>query len=457
MENEILNISYQNKLEDSNKDFELSHIIGLNSKIMYPVQCHPKMNDTIMYSVGGKVIAEDLSDKNNQVFFRHGNREISCFKISNTGNFLAVGFSRGENNFDKKLPVSIILWDYRSKNIIYELTGLFKSIKLIDFSNDDKFISALSQEYSLYIWDVETGFLCYSKLNEFKIDLIYWTDILPGIHSSGRPEYTITISSANGLSYLHLYFELKSMQYNSKENKFILPSSGLVRIFTSALYDPNINSLYLGTSGGEICVFSMDNLIFKMSFNAVNNGVVSIVFSFSENCLFVAGGDGRIKKLFRESINTNNIKHSVVQEIQFNSKISSLCLAPDSKETICTLINGYIYRVLTSDLSYTLHSVSHTNNVNDVCFIRKTRTNSQKNSSNIAGLSNINEKCFTIDDLGNLFLWDLNEFNVKGKFKNDAAGKSLAWGDDGKPIKYYFIFRYPVCRIFKWKSKKFNT
>jgi hypothetical protein len=36
---------------------------------MYPVQCHPKMNETILYSVGGKVISEDLSDKNNQVFF----------------------------------------------------------------------------------------------------------------------------------------------------------------------------------------------------------------------------------------------------------------------------------------------------------------------------------------------------------------------------------------------------
>jgi hypothetical protein len=455
MENETNYITNQNKLDDSIKDFELSHIIGLNSRIMYPVQCHPKMNETILYSVGGKVIAEDLSDKNNQVFFRHGNRKISCFKISHTGKFLAVGFSRGENNFDKKLPVSIIMWDYQNKNIIYELTGLFKSIQLIDFSIDDKFISALSQENSFYIWDVETGFLCYSKLNEFKIDLIYWTAILPGVHSSGRPEYTITISSSNGLSYLQLYFELKSMQYNSKQSKFILPSTGLVRIFTSALYDPTINSLYLGTSGGEICVFSMDNLIFKMSFNAVNNGVVSIVYSSLENCLFIAGGDGKIKKLFRESINTNNLKHSVIQEIQFNSKISSLCLGPDSKEMICTLINGYIYRVLTNDLSNTLHSISHTSNVNDVCFINKTRIKSENNSGMIVGISNINDKCFSVDDLGNLFLWDLNEYNVKGRFKNDSAGKSLAWGDDGK-LKIFFIFRYSLCRIFKWDGKKSN-
>jgi WD40 repeat protein len=127
------------------------------------------------------------------------------------------------------------MWDYQNKNIIYELTGLFKSIKHIDFSIDDKFIFTLSQENSFYIWDLETGFLCYSKLNEFKIDLIYWTEILTGIHSYGRPEYTITICSSNGLSYLQLYFELKSMQCNSKQSKFFLPSCGLVNIHNSPL------------------------------------------------------------------------------------------------------------------------------------------------------------------------------------------------------------------------------
>jgi WD40 repeat protein len=439
MENELLHITNQNKTDDANKDFELSHIIGLNSKIREPVQCHPTMNETILYSVGGKVIAEDSCDKNNQVFFRHGNREISSFKISNTGRFLAVGFSRGENNFDKKLPVSIILWDYLKKEIIYELTGLYKAINLIEFSQDDKFISALSQENSFYIWDLETGFKCYSKLHEYKIDLIYWTAMTPGIHSSGRPEYTITITSANGLSYLQLFFELKSMQYNSKHSKFTLPSTGLVRNFTSAFYDPSVNALYLGTSGGEICVFSMDNLIFKMSFNAINNGVTSIVYLTNENCLIIGGGDGRIKKLYREGVNASTLKHSLILEIQLNTKISSLCLAADSKELVCSLANGYIYRVLTNDLSYTLHSISHITNVNDVCFINKAGNKSQKNVGQRGGLININDRCFTVDDFGNLFLWDLNEFNIKGMYQSDSAGKSLTWGDDGNIINLNHI------------------
>ena len=52
--------------DNSNKDFELSHIIGLNLSIPKPVQSHPTMNETILYSVGGILISEDLSDRDNQ-------------------------------------------------------------------------------------------------------------------------------------------------------------------------------------------------------------------------------------------------------------------------------------------------------------------------------------------------------------------------------------------------------
>ena len=172
MENEISQINNRNMTDTMNKDFELSHIIGLNTKLREPVQSHPLMNETIIYSVGGIVITEDLSEKNNQVFFRHGSQDISCFKISNTGRFLAVGFTRGEQNYDKKLPVSIILWDYQNKEILYELTGLFKAVTSITFSNDDKFISALSQENSFFISELDTGIKCYSRIYEHKIDLI---------------------------------------------------------------------------------------------------------------------------------------------------------------------------------------------------------------------------------------------------------------------------------------------
>jgi len=434
MENEISQINNRNMTDTLNKDFELSHIIGLNTKLREPVQSHPIMNETIIYSVGGIVITEDLSEKNNQVFFRHGCQDISCFKISNTGRFLAVGFTRGETNFDKKLPVSIIVWDYQNKEILYELTGLYKAVTSIGFSNDDKFISALSQENSFFIWELDTGIKCYSRIYEYKIDLIYWTAIILGNNTSGRPDYTVTITSVNGLLYLQLFFELKSMQYNTRQSKFTLPSTGLVRYFTCALFDSGVNALYLGTSGGEICVFSIDNLIFKMSFNAINNGVASILFHRDENCLIVAGGDGRVKKIARDGFNSNELKHSIIQEIKFSAKISSLSMGSDSREVICALANGCVYRILIADLSYSLHSIAHITNVNDICYMNKPRpiqVENDNNSTSRPAHSNINDKCFTVDDYGSLYIWDLNDFDVRGMLQGDSGAKSLAWGDDG--------------------------
>ena len=104
-----------NKEDEKNINFELSHIIGLKLLERDSVQCHPVMPETIIYSVGGIIICEDLTEKNNQVFFRHGQNKINCFKISHSGKYLAVGFTTGEENFDKDLIASIILWDWKKK------------------------------------------------------------------------------------------------------------------------------------------------------------------------------------------------------------------------------------------------------------------------------------------------------------------------------------------------------
>ena len=98
-----------NKVDEKNINFELAHIIGLKLLERDSVQCHPVMPETIIYSVGGIIICEDLTEKNNQVFFRHGQNKINCFKISHSGKYLAVGFTIGEENFDKDIIASIIL------------------------------------------------------------------------------------------------------------------------------------------------------------------------------------------------------------------------------------------------------------------------------------------------------------------------------------------------------------
>ena len=57
--------------------------------------------------------------------------------------------------------------------------------------------------------------------------------------------------------------------------------------------------------------------------------------------------------------------------------------------------------------------------------------NNESDMARIRGVNSINDKCFTVDDHGSLYLWDLNDFNIKGMLQGDSGAKSLAWGDDG--------------------------
>lgn len=239
-----------------------------------------------------------------------------------------------------------------------------------------------------------------------------------------HPAYTITFSNINSLNYYTFYYELKSMQYSIKQGKFQLPSMGFNRNFTCGVLDSTSRILYLGTGGGEISIFTIDNLLYKSSFNVINNGVMGLVQNEDPNgeyFIIIGGGDGRIKKMTREgSINNSTIKHSLTHEIQLNGKVTSMSPTSDKKEIVVSTSTGYIYRVLVNDLTYTLHSVGHTSPVNDICFNNR-----------------FNDRCYTVDDNGNTFIWDLNDYNLLSFIPPNSLtekAKSVSIGDDGKII-----------------------
>jgi hypothetical protein len=61
----------------------------------------------------------------------------------------------------------------------------------------------------------------------------------------------------------HLDFDLGSMQYMITSENFGLPSAGLKRKYTTSEVSPDNKYIFLGTTGGEICLFDIKNKIFK--------------------------------------------------------------------------------------------------------------------------------------------------------------------------------------------------
>jgi WD40 repeat protein len=83
----------------------------------------------------------------------------------------------------------------------------------------------------------------------------------------------------------------------------------------------------------------------------------------------------------------------------------SINLSNDRQELIVGTIGGKIYRVLSNDLSFLLHSDSHAGGVRDVAFGAES------------------DNFVTIDDLGLVKRWDLSEY--KSTFTG-APAKGLA-------------------------------
>lgn len=92
-----------------------------------------------------------------------------------------------------------------------------------------------------------------------------------------------------------------------------------------------------------------------------SNGLLSI--ALIEDFIFVGGGDGKVKKL-----SIAGGKWSLTHEAQLDTKVMSISVSNDKKELIVGTSGGKIYRMLTTDLSFMLHTDAHTGCINDITF-----------------------------------------------------------------------------------------
>ena len=181
-----------------------------------------------------------------------------------------------------------------------------------------------------------------------------------------------------------LEFDISSMNYWLKQGICQLPNTGLIRSYTFSMI--NGDTLLAGTSGGEICVFSVYSKIFKATMPISSNGLMSI--ALIEDYIYVGGGDGKVKKM-----SIGGGKWSLTHEAQLDSKVMSLSVSVDKKELIAGTSGGKLYRMLTNDLSFMLHTDAHTGSINDLQF------------------STLRSDQFvSIDDNGTVKMWDLSEY-----------------------------------------------
>ena len=216
--------------------------------------------------------------------------EISTIAVSNSGKLLATG-QKG-TIFQKTPDAPVIIWSYETKKPLAVLKGVTDCVNRLQFSPDDKFLACIGQNNTFIIWNVQDGTPIHTRVSEAPFTMLVWGDIISDVNPK-HPTYTVISGSHQNVFINKLEFDISSMQYFLKASVCQLPNTGLIRSYTFAKVQGDM--LLAGTTGGEICVFSIASAIYRASMPLTSNGI--LCGAVDKDFLYVGGGDGKIKKV----------------------------------------------------------------------------------------------------------------------------------------------------------------
>jgi WD40 repeat protein len=255
-------------------------------------------------------------------------------------------------------------------------------VQRLAFSNDERFLAGIGANNTFIIWDTRDGTPIHTRITEHPMTVLSWGDMITDKNPK-HPGYTLITGNHVTVFINKLEFDISSMQYYLTGSAVQLPNTGLVRTYTFS--HCNGDMLLTGTTTGEICIFSVFSSIYRASMPVSSNGI--ICGTVEGDSLYVGGGDGKLRKLSMSSG-----QWSLSHEAQLDSKVVSVNLSNDKKELIVGTSGGKMYRVLTDDLSFLLHSDSHTGTIKDISF------------------GNNSDKFTAIDSQGAVKCWDLSDY-----------------------------------------------
>ena len=364
------------------------------------------MENTLIYNIGGLLVIENLMNKHNQEFLRGHDMEISAIAVSNSGNIIATG-QKG-TVFQRTPDAPIILWNMQTKKPMAVLRGVQDQVLKLQFSPDDKFLACIGANNTFIIWKTQDGQAIHTRCTETPFSVLKWGEMDTAVNPK-HPTYTLVTANTNQVTINKLQFDISSMQYFLSSDNCQLPNTGLVRNYNFGIV--NGDMLLCGTTAGEICVFSISQKLYRASMPLTQNGI--ICGCGHGESIFIGGGDGKVKK-----VAMTGGQWTLTHEAQLDSRVMSINLSNDKNEIICGTVGGKLYRVLTNDLSFLLHSDAHTATINDVAF---------GTDSNMF---------VTVDETGALKHWDLSEYKCQftGFPTRQAAASRVAFAQDDNTV-----------------------
>jgi WD40 repeat protein len=181
-----------------------------------------------------------------------------------------------------------------SRKRIYDLFGLHGGVAHLCFTDDGRFLAAAGNDGQLAVWDMQSGEQLAGMAGERMVETMCWG----GVDVSGRrPVYSLYMVRGGLVKRCLVAHDMRRMGYAITTTDMPTPGGGFHRTFTSSVVDPSGGSVVLGTTAGEIVVFSTSSGLFRGVFPVCGGGVQSLAVTRKTRAgLLVGGGDGSIRR-----------------------------------------------------------------------------------------------------------------------------------------------------------------
>eukprot|EP00042_Codosiga_hollandica_P004593 m.14334 g.14334 ORF g.14334 m.14334 type:complete len:611 (+) comp22175_c0_seq1:135-1967(+) len=327
----------------------LESVIGFSGGVAGGLVVHPN-REQIVYPLGSSVIVERISGKKAQLFLRGHTTAVSCVAISPSGRFVAAG-QKTQMGF----TADVIIWDFKTQQVLFRLTQHKASVASVVFSPSDKFLVSIGgkDDGSVLVWDVATGqavsgsSLSQQPTSGFAETVVY----------ANTSDYQFITGGQGVLRVWEL--DKTSMKLNVTDCKL-----GSIRRDTKCIVvSPDDEFAYCGTTTGDIMQIAFRTKLFKGAFpekTKYSLGVISLAYTKGGD-LIIGAGDGTVSMVKAGT-------WKVVKSTKLEGGISSVALRGDGHEIFVGTSRSEIYRVAVADFAPELRQVSHPSKINQIEF-----------------------------------------------------------------------------------------
>jgi len=324
---------------------DLQGVIGFAGNVPHGFVLLPDRKHCV-FPLGSTVVIRNVANPSEQHFLQGHSDNVTCLTVSPSGRYMASG-----QQTHMGFQADVIVWDLESLSMVHRLKLHKVKVEAISFNCDESYLATLGgdDDLALVIWDLQDGSaICGSPASNKPVRAVQFLN-----HD---PKALVT-AGEQSLKLWHFDAELRKVKPTPCQlGKFS-------RTLISVLIDDDDETVWTGTSSGDIMLVNLRTHLFKHIGPKKRLSLgVTVITRAPNGTLLVGTGSGFIHMMHPDQL-------TVLKTVEVGGGgITSI--APHSSGTLAfvgtTACNTYVLKY--ADLSVSVRSTSHSSPVNCVAF-----------------------------------------------------------------------------------------